>query len=119
MNVAQQQATGAAEHSMLSGANWLFQLLFISQVQITVLFSNRRLRSGLASSLLADTAGSLSVSLCSASASPDWFSTPLRHLRLATAGALSVQEPLQRFSCSRRFVLAESPIVYPRRNVYL
>lgn len=82
-------------------------------------FPYRRLSKGLVSSLPRDTGWSLSESLSSASVSPDPFSASPRHLRLATADALSVQEPSQRFSCSRRLVLAESPIFYPRRTVFL
>lgn len=77
-------------------------------------FPHRRLRKGLLSP-----PPSHSGLLSSASGSPDPFSTSPRHLRLATADALSVYEPSQRFSCSRRLVLAESPIIYLNRTVFL
>lgn len=70
-------------------------------------------------SLPADCCCSLGCSLLSASGSSATSSASPRHRRRGTAEALSVQEPAQRFSCSRRLVLAESPILYPRRTVML
>ena len=57
--------------------------------------------------------GSLGCSLFTASGS-----TLPRHLLRGTAGSLSVQEPAQRFSCSRRLSFAESPIIYPSTEDY-
>lgn len=53
--------------------------------------------------------GSVSVG-CRAFGSPASHASP-RHLRLGTAGSLSVIEPAQRFSCSRRLDLAASAII--------
>lgn len=46
----------------------------------------------------------------SASGSPPASPASPRRLSLGTSDALSVEEPAQRFSCSRRLVLAASPI---------
>lgn len=79
----------------------------------------RFLRTGPVSSLPPDPECSFIGSPSSASGSPGPFSTSLRHLRLATADALSVHEPSHRLSCSRRLILAESPMIYPRRDAFL
>lgn len=79
----------------------------------------RFLMTGPVSSLLPDPECSFTGSPSSASGSPGPFSTSLCHRRLATADALSVHEPSHRLSCSRRLILAESPMIYPRRDAFL
>lgn len=73
-------------------------------------FPHRLLRSGLVCSLPADSDSSLgwSQSLASEFVAP--IAASPFHPRLGTAEALSVQEPAQRLSCSRRLVLAVSPM---------
>lgn len=81
------------------------------------MFLHRRLKMRLISSDTGCSPGGSQLS--SASGSPALSSASPRHLRLGTADALSVQEPAQRFNCSRRLVFAESPIFYSRRTVLL
>lgn len=83
---------GKAHPERNNTASWLSQML-----------PHLRLRMGLLSSLTPDSGGTASGSLIPSTASP-------RHLLLGTSDDLSVLEPAQRFSCSRRRVFAKSPI---------